>query len=369
MEPTAIPDGTAILIDTLRGLTQAERIPLDTLGTAPAALVLPKDKKLESLKPLFDAFRTAPQRIEQTVTLGTADSFIAYVSRFKTPSTSVFVDANPAKPSMVAAIDWHGVHRDWPGASPDTGKPALDTSPSFITHKAKHQFPLSDELVAWLKAMNGDPMKQEDFAFFLQERERDIENPPVDWMCVDEDTVKGVMLALNLVDDKGPRDDAGNYVMPDPAEYGEDEVSEEPEDTRYMPRSALYKLRKIKFAHAEQMMRLAAGIEVEQSTSVKQAFDPKSGKRTLMFKDDNDTRMDGRKVTIPDMFFINIPVFDGGARHLLPVRLYFRIKGTQVVWMVEVVDIRRMIRHAVETVATRVQTETGTHVYCGVAGL
>lgn len=357
MEPTthgAPKSGdAAVIIDTVRTLAQAETIALTGL---PTALVIPKDKKLEPLKALHDAFRLWPERITQNVNLGTADSFIAYVTRFKTPSTTVFVNADPAKPVMLAALDWHG-------AATDDG--SAGEAPSFVTHKAWHNFPLSDQLKAWMKAMNGDPMKQEEFAFFLQERERDIENPPVDWMCVDPETVQGVLLALNLSDDKGPRDEAGNYILPDPAVYGEDELSEEPEEDRYMPRSALYKLRRIRFAHAEQMMRLAAGIEVEQHVSVKQSFDTKSGKRALMFKDDNDTRMEGRKVAVPDMFFISIPVFDGGARHLLPVRLYYRIKGSQVVWAVEVVDIRRMIRHAIETVATRVKTETGTHVYSG----
>ena len=351
--------GIAAIINTVNTLGKADTLALpalpgqtDTLHVA----VLPEGKTLVDLKPHLDKWRDRPERIQQTVNFGTSAAFIAYVNRYKTPSTTVFVNADPDKPALLAAIDYHG--------EAESGGPA--TTPSFVTHKALHGFPLSDEIKAWMAAMKGGFMGQEEFAYFLQNRERDIENPPVDWMMVDEEMRNNVLAALNLHDDRGPRDEEGNYLMPDPAEYGEDEVSEEPEDTRYMPRSALYKLRKIKFAHAEAMMRLAAGIEVEQSTSVKQAYDPKSGKKTLMYKDDNDTRIDGRRIVVPEMFFVYIPVFDGGQRHLLPVRLYYRIKGSQVVWGVEVVALRRMIRRAIEAAANAVQTETNVPVYCGM---
>jgi Uncharacterized conserved protein (DUF2303). len=359
MDLTNTTVGTAAIISTVERLAAVDTLPLPVLPGRSDDLsvaVLPEGKKLVDLKTFLDKWRDRPERIQQAVTFGTSDAFIAYVNRFKTPSTTVFVNADPDKPAMMAAIDYHG--------EAEADGPA--TTPSFVTHKALHAFPLSDEIKAWMEAMKGGFMGQEAFAYFLQNRERDIENPPVDWMMVDEEMRNNVLAALNLHDDRGPRDEDGNYLMPDPAEYGEDEVSEEPEDTRYLPRSALYKLRKIKFAHAEAMMRLAAGIEVEQSTSVKQAYDPKSGKKTLMYKDDNDTRIDGRRIVVPEMFFVYIPVFDGGQRHLLPVRLYYRIKGNGVVWAVEVVDLRRMIRRAIEAAANTVKAETAVPVYCGM---
>ena len=359
MDLTEETNAAAAIIATVQRLSAMETLDLPALPgnvTGLNVAVLPAGKKLHDLKPFLDKWRDRPERIQQTLTFGTSGAFIAYVNRFKTPSTTVFVNADPDKPSMMAAIDYHGEATE--------GAPAV--TPSYVTHKALHGFPLSDEIKAWMAAMKDGFMGQEAFSYFLQNRERDIENPPVDWMMVDEEMRNNVLAALNLHDDRGPRDESGNYLMPDPAEYGEDEISEEPEDTRYMPRSALYKLRRIKFAHAEAMMRLAAGIEVEQSTSVKQAYDPKSGKKTLMYKDDNDTRIDGRRIVVPEMFFVYIPVFDGGQRHLLPVRLYYRIKGTQVVWGVEVVDLRRMIRRAIETAAAAVAAETAVPVYCGL---
>lgn len=115
----------------------------------PAGMRLQPVREYAAPPPLAD-FITAE------VKLADLPSFIAYTNRFKTGNALVFVTDN----SLVAQLDYH---------RPDV--------PMRNAHTARYSLALSEEYQAWA-GINNKPLAQQDFALFLEERARDVVNPP-----------------------------------------------------------------------------------------------------------------------------------------------------------------------------------------------
>ena len=89
-------------------------------------------------------------------------------------------------------------------------------------------------------------------------------------------------------------------------------------------------------------------------------FDAKGLDVTMKHK---ATMPPGRKVTVPEMFLIRIPVFEGGPRHLMPVRLQYRKDGTRAKWKAELVDAAGLVRAAVRAIVSEVKEKTEAPLY------
>ena len=153
--------------------------------------VVPKGLDVVSLKSFQDEYAVnRPDRIRTAAKLDTVTSLNDYLNRFKTDTSAVFVDEAPEKPSVLAVIDYHGE--------------GSNAEPSFCTHTASYQFPVSDTFKAWRdKAKLGPTMSQESFANFLQDRGYDIANPPFDWQALDPQALSVILGVRNLHDDAG----------------------------------------------------------------------------------------------------------------------------------------------------------------------
>jgi hypothetical protein len=68
---------------------------------------------------------------------------------------------------------------------------------------------------------------------------------------------------------------------------------------------------------------------------------------------------------VPEIFLIDIPLFDGEARRLLPVRLFYRKHGSGIKWAIQLVDYQRMVKEAVADAATSVAAQTGIPLFQG----
>lgn len=307
--------------------------------------VLPSGQQIVDLKTIADRWAVRPDRIRQAPRLDTPQALIDYVTRFRRPETILYADVGNIEdgPRIVALIDYHD---------------AAGPQPSHVTHRATYPFPLSEQARAWM-ALSGSMMEQAEFAATLRDRQRDIENPPLDWMAMDAATVAEVCAALNLHDDPGPRDEDGAYLL------GQDSAALSDEADRYTPMSAAQKLRRVRFGTAERLARLAVGLEVHATSKVRTRVDIQTGEATAEFSEEHDAREGGERVRVPPFFLLRIPLFDGAPPRLLPVRLYYRKRGQGLAWMVELVEIRRLIRLAAEQVAWQVVESTGCPVYFG----
>jgi uncharacterized protein YfdQ (DUF2303 family) len=359
--PSALGTGEAeAIINAISALSGTTTVSLSDLLNRPEALVIPKGMGIQSLKKLHDEFRDRPERVRTTIACASGDAMIDYLNRFKTPASMAFYEvSSPA--CVLAALDYH---EPGPVAVMESGDAAsMAALASFVTHFAVYNFPLSKELLAWLDGQ-AKPMTSPEFAEFLEDRENDIENPPVDWGMVDQTLLQEVLESLNLHDDKAPVDENGIYLSVRVS--GADPGGEDDEET-YRPRTAVEKLREIRFATQMQIVHLARTVEVSSASKAASFYDPQSGARVLSFQEENEMRgAAGRKVKVPHAFFVHIPVFAGEPRRLIPVRLKYRVRGTSVVWLLEIVDATRMIARAIEAVAQRIAASTGVPMVAGM---
>lgn len=145
-----------------------------------AVAILPKGKKLHSLKPFMDEYRGAPDRITGTTWLDDELSFVRHVNEQKRKTTRLFCAATTAKPTMTAVYNYHGIAED------GTERPA------FRDHRAVWPLRLSREWQAWTEA-SGKLMSALDFAEFLEQRV-----PDVYWGDEQSDWIKTMVSTLDL---------------------------------------------------------------------------------------------------------------------------------------------------------------------------
>lgn len=123
-------------------------------GCEPLALV-PQGFKLESLS----EYRTSLDRVRQRVSVLTAESFIAYWTRFAKEDSVIFADETTG--TYVAIIDYH----------------TAQNSPRFCQHAVAYQAQNSLEWKTWTGS-DGKAMPQADFARFIEDNYVDVKNPP-----------------------------------------------------------------------------------------------------------------------------------------------------------------------------------------------
>lgn len=340
------------IIETVKALHKPELIELPgydiEMDSRVQAALVPAGMSLVSVKSLLDEYRHTPRYIKTNAVATTAQSFADYMNRFRRDASAVFAMDDPAKPRLLGMLDYH--ERD---------EVAMEDAPSFCTHRISYAFPLSEEMRAWRAMSVKGLVGQEEFATFLQDRAHDIANPPIDWMQVDADEIRMILDLLNLHDDKGQIDDAAD------AEAFAVEASDA-DDERYIPRSALYKLRRIRWGSVQRLIQMARGIEITANGKASAGFNPRTGERQVSFVEEHETSDGrGRKVFVPDGFFVHVPVFEAGPRHLMPVRLRYRLQNGKVAWALELVDANRMVRLAVRAVAEQVGKDTNLPVFFG----
>jgi uncharacterized protein YfdQ (DUF2303 family) len=141
----------AIILDA--GMRQAE--PRQLEGFQPYALV-PKDCKLEQLEEVEPA---VPKRINAAPVLHDAASLIAYVLLFKDEDTRLFADID--KGEVLAVLDYHVTK---------------DRSARWGQHTARYAARPSDEWKVWVGG-NSKKMSQAEFALFLEDNARDVQQP------------------------------------------------------------------------------------------------------------------------------------------------------------------------------------------------
>lgn len=117
-------------------------------------LVVPNEYTLHNLEKLLPA----PTRIRQSVPLGDAISFITYWQKFATDRSVIF--ASEAHRNFKAIFDYH----------------LDDDAPGWGDHTAALTLTNSDEWKRWT-SKNGQPMKQRDFAEFIEDNIKDVVEP------------------------------------------------------------------------------------------------------------------------------------------------------------------------------------------------
>lgn len=127
--------------------------PIESTDAESQLLALPPGASIASL----ENYQASPNRIHSSVTLKSCRSFNDYVNRFKSDSTSIYLDVDGG--SFTAIIDHHD-----------------KDAPAWCSHRAKFAPKLSREWRTW-KLVNGEKLSQLQLAHFIEENLDDIVTP------------------------------------------------------------------------------------------------------------------------------------------------------------------------------------------------
>jgi uncharacterized protein YfdQ (DUF2303 family) len=287
----ALKDLKPVHLTTIEGLSECDR--------TREILVVRDGYSVHDVKPFLDEYLTAPERRKGTASLDDLPSFIAFVKRFADKDSAVFADRSiPTKPALEAVIDYH--------------RQSADGEPRFGQHRARYDFPLSEEWLAWT-SQNGKVMGQSAFAAFVEGRLADL--------------------------------DGGDVGQS--AQAFADKVACE-------------------FASPSKLIALSRGLTVREDSRVLNATNLSTGETQFVFETAHQTTdKDGGPITVPGAFLIAIPVFRRSAPYQIPVRLRYRKQDHKVVWFYELYRADSVFDHAFDEACELVRIGTELPLFLG----
>ena len=255
-------------------------VPTSGLGKGlPSQVPLAFDRKAQafkSLKSLIEEQRLAPARRTGSASADTLASFIDLVNRHKDEQSVIFGQTRWPDPKLTAVMNY-----DSAGSEPRHGD-----------HRVIYAFPLTEEFKIWV-GFNGKPLKQDEFAAFLEEH-------------------------------------AAELAAPSDAEVNE-----------------YQRLFGEQFATPSEVIQLSRHLEVFVAARAKQGIRLQTGERTVEFSEEHQNA-GGEKVTIPGIFMVSVPAFVDGDAVRIPARLRYRISGSNISWFYQLYRWENYLREEVE---------------------
>jgi len=260
----------------------------------PVALRRGEQPGISSVAQLFAEYRQHPQKKAGTANAQTFESFCTLANRHKTDDSVIFANMDWRKPSLTAIIDYH---QNQPGGLADNGR-----------HRIHYAFPLSEEWQKWLE-MDGQPMKQQDFAWFLEDRILEVSSPEVADLAYEQ-------------------------------QFG------------------------TKIALASQLVELSRGLNVRVDSVVKNAVTLQTGEASIQFEEAH-TDAAGQPLKVPGLFILNIAPFFMGDKVRIPVRLRYRLVGGKIMWFYNIYRPDLVITETVRASLFEAKRETELPAYEG----
>lgn len=252
---------------------------------------------------LIEQRQTGPRRKRGTATLYDLDSFIGHVRRFADEHSVLFGNRVPTNPELVCVIDYHE------GGAADgrwEGK-----SPRWCQHRASYTFPLSQQWKTW-KAATQKPMTQADLAELLEANIQDLIEPSA----------------------------AGDVT-----------------------RAELQRLQ-VEPASPAAVLTVSRGLAVRQASEIKNAQVLATGETQLVYSTTH-TDERGQPLSVPSAFLLAIPVFEGGAAFVLPVRLRYRLVEGRISWSLKITRADATLDTAVREACESARDKTGLPLFYG----
>lgn len=189
----------------------------------------------------------------------------------------------------------------------------LDNEARFGKHRVVYAFPLTEEFKVWI-AGDSKPMEQAKFALFLEEHVAEL-------------------------------------ASPFPGEVTEFEEKF-----------------KARFGAPNELLSLSRSLEVNEGSKVKQAFNPQTGERQVVFTTEH-TNAAGEPIDIPGIFMVSVPPFISGdaepPRIRIPARIRYRISGGAISWFYQLYRWEYFLREQVQADLQDAATTTGLPAYEG----
>lgn len=278
-------------IGTLKNVSGTVGLPAEV----PVVLRRGDTPTVDGLDRLFEPYRLHPTRKSGTAIAQTFESFCDLVNRHSTGNSAIFANIDWRKPTLTAIVDYHEAAN---GGKADFGK-----------HRIHYAFPLSEEWKKWVEK-DGQAMKQNEFAWFLEDRIVEVSSP------TDQDR----------------------------ALY-EDQFN-------------------TKIALASQLVELSRGLTVRVDAVVKATTVLQSGEGQISFEESHKGD-DGKPLKVPGLFMLYISPFFMGDKVRIPVRLRYRPVDGKVVWFYQIYRPDEFITQHIRDTLFDAAQKTGLPIYSG----
>ncbi|MGJ8570464.1 MAG: DUF2303 family protein [Hoeflea sp.] len=157
---------------------------------------------------------------------------------------------------------------------------AEGTDAQWLKHRVHYAFPLSEQWKTWV-ATNGKPMNQADFAQFIEDNIADLSSPE----------------ALEVTDFE--------------AKFA------------------------TKIATPSELVALSRGLAVRVESKAMSSVVLQSGEGEIIW-DEVHQGADGKKLKVPGLFMLQIPLFHMGETQRVPVRLRYRVREGSTTWFYQI---------------------------------
>jgi hypothetical protein len=303
--------------------------PIEGLPNGHFAVAVPKGFELRDFTKDLDtrAERLAkgPRRIEGTETAETLGSFVALVNRHGSTHTVTFAKGGGA-PTMTAVVDYH-----------EASDGASGPQSAWRGQKVHYPFPFSPQFKAW---SDGKMRSKLDFVAFVEDRigefldPEDLPTPPAPTpenltlrRTLLQDVHEGVLRARGV-----PRAERANRPY--------DQV----------------------FAGPAKLLSDARTLKGVSTTAVDEVEHALGTVEIRYTKTDAAVKSTG-EAKISEYYALEIEVFPGSDRLIVPVRLRANVVNGSLSLGFELIGIDRVIDAAFLDAVQRVETETGRPVY------
>lgn len=182
--------------------------------------------------------------------------------------------------------------------------------PRFGEHRTHYSFPLSKEWKTWTES-DGAKLSQGDFAAFIEDNILDC--------SIDEGGSERITALKSLL--------GGSFASP------------------------------------QKLVELSRGLTVNETSKVRGVTNLSTGETSIVYETEHqDTQ--GAPIQVPNMFLITIPVFEGGDRYRIAVRLRYR-KSSSITWFYELSQVEEVFNDAIKGACEKAKTETALPLFVG----
>ena len=322
---------TGPLLDKMRDLASVNIQELPDVGDDVTLVAfVPDGQTVENLTAITDQYRRFPRRRKGTANVTDLDSLIEHTNRFKDGDSVLFgkldIEAKPPLASITSVLDYHQAG----GADAVT--------PRWGHHRTHLKMDLHKDLRAWLK-VDGEPMGQTDFAEFMEDRIVDVIQPPPNLM--------------------GHGNSSGDGVPNDQADGGDFGDKSPDEKLAFMARTLGGS-----FATPSRLSQLSKGLKVTQTDKVGSVINLSSGEGEIVYASEHKDGA-GEKMKVPNLFLIAVPIFVGGPRYRIAVRLRYRVRMGTISWFTLLYRPEVSIEDAFKGACDRAKEETALPLIMG----
>lgn len=295
------PSENAALIAAMERYLRPEGALVQRGDEKAEVIFVPKGMEMLSVKRYLDEYRTAPERRQGTAKLTTLQSFADHVNRFSDADSALFADDDADADEDAGCPKLVAVLNYHPGKA---------GAPRFGDHRAEYEFPVSDEWRTWTTT---PALTQRGFAEFIEDHIGDVIDP-----------TKGL----------------GAQTV------------------------AFVEQLEIALATPSQLMGLAKGLTVYAESRVTEKLDLANGTGQLAFETEHRDSQ-GAPLKVPRGFAVAIPVFTGGDRYTLPIRLRYRLNNAKLTWELKPHRVELAFRHAITEACGKAAELTGLPLFYG----